>query len=116
MAEISPLRRRMIEDKTVCNLSPATQQSYLDAASKFSRYSGRFPGRLGLGNVHAVQVHLVTTGISLPSLNQIVCAFRFFLGATLGQATIPKRIAYAREPRRRTADVASPSRRPPVRA
>ena len=27
MAEISPLRRRMIEDMTVRNLSPATQQS-----------------------------------------------------------------------------------------
>jgi hypothetical protein len=25
MAEISPLRHRMIEDMTVCNLSPATQ-------------------------------------------------------------------------------------------
>ena len=31
MAEISPLRRRMIEDTTVRNLSPATQQSYLNA-------------------------------------------------------------------------------------
>ncbi len=31
MAEISPLRRRMIEDMTVRNLSPATQQSYLSA-------------------------------------------------------------------------------------
>ena len=28
MAEISPLRRRMIEDMTIRNLSPATQQSY----------------------------------------------------------------------------------------
>ena len=33
MAEISPLRRRMIEDMTVRNLSPATQQSYLNAKS-----------------------------------------------------------------------------------
>ena len=29
MAEMSPLRRRMIEDMTVRNLSPATQRSYL---------------------------------------------------------------------------------------
>ena len=36
MAEISPLRRRMIEDMTVRNLSPSTQQSYLNAVSKFS--------------------------------------------------------------------------------
>jgi integrase/recombinase XerD len=31
MAEISPLRRRMIEDMTVRNMSPATQRSYIKA-------------------------------------------------------------------------------------
>ena len=48
MAEMSPLRRRMIEDITVRNLSPATQRSYVHAVSKFSRYFGRSPDRLGL--------------------------------------------------------------------
>jgi len=33
MAEISPLRRRMIEDMTVRNLSPATQRSYICPSS-----------------------------------------------------------------------------------
>ena len=98
MAEISPLRRRMIEDMTVRNLSPATQQSYLNAVSKFSRYFGRSPDRLSLEDVHAFQLHLVATGISWPALNQIVCALRFFYGVTLGQAIVPERIAYAREP------------------
>ena len=46
MAAMSPLRRRMIEDMTVRNLSPATQQSYVNAVSKFSRYFGRSPDRL----------------------------------------------------------------------
>lgn len=100
MAAISPLRRRMIEDMTIRNLSPATQRSYLNAVSKFSRHFGRSPDRLGLDEVHAFQVHLVATGISWPSLNQIVCALRFFYGVTLGQATIPERIAYAREPQK----------------
>ena len=100
MAAIRPLRRRMIEDMTIRNLSPATQRSYLNAVSKFSRHFGRSPDRLGLDEVHAFQVHLVATGISWPSLNQIVCALRFFYGVTLGQATIPERIAYAREPQK----------------
>jgi hypothetical protein len=68
----------MIEDMTVRNLSPATQQSYLSAISKFSRYFGRSPDRQGLEDVHAFQVHLVATGVSWPALNQVVCALRFF--------------------------------------
>ncbi len=35
MAELSPLRRRMIEDMSVRNMSPATQRSYISAVSKF---------------------------------------------------------------------------------
>ena len=38
---ISPLRRRMIEDMSIRNLSPATRQSCLNAVSKFIRYFGR---------------------------------------------------------------------------
>src|SRR5882762_799160 len=98
MADLSPLRRRMIEDMTVRNLSPATQRSYISAVSKLSRYFGRSPDRLELEDVRAFQVHLVSTGISWPALNQIVCALRFFYGVTLGEALIPERIPYARQP------------------
>jgi integrase/recombinase XerD len=100
MAEMSPLRRRMVEDMTVRNLSPATQRSYLHAVTKFSRYFGRAPNRLGLEDVRAFQVHLVSTGLSWPALNQTVCALRFFYGITLGHGEIPERIPYAREPRK----------------
>ena len=64
MAEMSPLRRRMIEDMTIRNLSPATQRSYLHAVSKFSRYCGRSPDRLGLEDVRAYQVHLASKGVA----------------------------------------------------
>ena len=37
MAETSPLRRRMIEDMSVRNLSPATQRSYLHRLRSCSR-------------------------------------------------------------------------------
>jgi hypothetical protein len=45
MAEISPLRRRMIEDMKVRNLSPATQRCYVHAVGKFSQHFGRSPDR-----------------------------------------------------------------------
>lgn len=99
-SRLSPLRRRMIEDMTVRNLSPATQRSYLHAVRKFSRYFGRSPDRLDIEDVRAYQVYLVSQGISWPALNQTVCALRFFYGVTLRRPEIPERIPYAREPRK----------------
>ncbi len=97
---VSPLRRRMIEDMTVRNLSPATQRSYLHGVAKFARYFGRSPDCLDVEDVRAFQVYLVSQGISWPALNQTVCALRFFYGVTLNRPEIPERIAYAREPRK----------------
>ncbi|OWK20602.1 integrase [Mesorhizobium amorphae CCBAU 01583] len=64
MAEMSPLRRRMIEDMTIRNLSPATPRSYIHAVAKFSRYFGRSPERLALEDVRAFQVHLVQSTLA----------------------------------------------------
>ena len=99
-AAVSPLRRRMIDDMSLRNLSPATQRSYIHAVKRFSRYHGRSPDRLGLEDVRAFQVYLVSQGISWAALNQTVCALRFFYGVTLDRAEIPERIAYARTPRK----------------
>ena len=100
MTEISPLRRRMIEDMTVRNLSPATQRSYVHAVAKFGRFFGCSPDRLDLEDVRTFQVHLVAGGISWPALNQTVCALRFLYGVTLRQSDLPERIPYAREPQK----------------
>jgi len=99
-AAVSPLRRRMIDDMGLRNLSPATQRSYLHAVTKFSHCFGHSPDRLGLEDVRAFQVYLVSQGISWPALNQTVCALRSFYGVTLDRPEIPERIAYARTPRK----------------
>jgi len=98
MATTSPLRRRMIEDMTIRNLSPATQRSYVQAVAKFSRHFGKSPTQLGIEDIRAYQVYLVSRGISWPSLNQTVCALRFFYAVTLARPEMPERIAYARQP------------------
>src|SRR5579862_7197156 len=100
MAQMSPLRRRMIEDMTVRNLSPTTQRVYLHAVRKLSCHFGCSPDRLDLEKVRAFQVYLTSTGLSWAALNQTVCALRFFYGVTLGRGEIPKLIPYAREPRK----------------
>ncbi len=98
MATMSPLRRRMIEDMTIRNLTPGTQRSYVQAVARFSKYFGRSPDRLGPEDVRAYQVHLISRGIAWSSLNQVVCALRFFYGVTLGRGEVAERIAHAREP------------------
>jgi site-specific recombinase XerD len=93
---IGPLRRRMIEDMTVRNLSPTTRASYIHNVKKFSQHFGRSPDHLGLEEVRAFQVHLVSQGIAWATLNQVVSSLRFFYGVTLGRKDLPERIAYAR--------------------
>ncbi len=100
MTEISPLRRRMIEDMTIRNLSPATQQSYLYAVAKFSRHFNCSPSRLGLEDVRAYQLHLIAQQRSWSHVNQVVCALRFFYGITVGRNDAREQIVAAREPQR----------------
>jgi hypothetical protein len=52
----------MIENMTVCNLSPAMQRSSIHAVAKFSRYFGRSLDRL--------EVPLIALGISWTALNR----------------------------------------------
>ncbi|MGY2812037.1 hypothetical protein ACVIHF_008767 [Bradyrhizobium sp. USDA 4506] len=52
MAEIRPLRRRMIEDMTVLQ-SVTGDAAYLNAVAKLSRYFGRSPDRLDLEDIPA---------------------------------------------------------------
>ena len=100
MAEISPLRRRMIDDMMIRNLSPATQQSYLYAIAKFSRHFGHSPDRLGLKEVRVYQLHLIAQQRSWAHINQAVSALRFFYSVTLGRTDALERIVAAREPQK----------------
>src|SRR5271166_1171864 len=98
MATTSPLRQRMIEDMTIRNLSPATQQSYIYAVRKFSRHFGASPDRLGIEDVRAYQLHLIAKKRSWSHINQAACALRFFFGVTMGQKDAFERIVNGREP------------------
>jgi integrase len=99
MADLSPLRRRMIEDMKVRNLSPATQRCYVHAVAKFAQHFNRSPDRLGLAEIRVYQIHLTSIGISWAGFNVAVCALRFFYGVTLGRTAMVDRIPYARKRR-----------------
>jgi site-specific recombinase XerD len=90
----------MIDDMTVRNLSPATQQSYVYAVAKFSRFFDRSPDQLGVEEVRAYQIHLAGLGLSWSHINQVSCALRFFFGVTLGRQEALHRIVSAKEPKK----------------
>ena len=98
MAKMSPLRRRMIEDMTLRNLSRQTQQSYIYVVAKFSRHFNRPPHRLGMDDVRAYQLHLIGQKYSWSHINQVACALRFFYGITLDQKEAFERIVTGKHP------------------
>jgi hypothetical protein len=91
MAEMNRLRRRMVEDMKIRNLSPVTQRCYVHAVAKFARHFNRPPDQLGLAEVRAYQIHLNSTGASWAGFNVAVSALRFFYGVTLGRAEMVER-------------------------
>lgn len=101
MAQMSPLRQRMIEDMSVRNLSPRTQAVYVHAVARLSKFcGGRSPDRLTLDDIHRFQVDLLSRQMSWGYFNQMMAGLRFFYGVTLERHDLPERIAYAKEPRR----------------
>ncbi len=90
MAQLSPLRLRMIGDMQIRNLSPATQRSYIYAVLRYSRFfGGRSPARLTLEDARSYLVHLAGRGLSWSSLNQTVAGLRFFLRRDAGARGCP---------------------------
>jgi integrase/recombinase XerD len=87
----------MIEDMTIRNLSPSTQQSYVYAVAKFSRHFNCSPDRLGMEHVRTYQLHLIHQKYSWSHVNQVACALRFFYGITLGQKEAFERIVAGKE-------------------
>jgi integrase/recombinase XerD len=97
---MSPLRRRMIEDMTIRNLSPRTQEGYIRTMKSFAAFLGRSPDTASFEDVRRFQLHLATNGIGVPTLNHTVSALRFFFKITLGRGDIEKHTQIAREPRK----------------
>lgn len=94
--QISPLRQRMIDDMKMRNLSPNTQNIYVSAVARFSAFHGRSPDKLGIEDVRAYHLHLVSRRLMPTTINPIMGALRFFYRTTLGQKDVADQILYSR--------------------
>ena len=84
---MTPLRRRMLEDMQMRNLSINTQKAYLRAVAQLAQHYKQSPEQLSTEQVRAYLVHLINERHASPSLyNQARCALKFFFQVTLDSA------------------------------
>ena len=81
---MTSLRRRMTEDMQVRNLSPHTQNSYVQQVSLFARHFSKSPEVLGPEEIRSYQVYLTNEKKLAPSSILIaIAALRFLYKVTL---------------------------------
>jgi integrase/recombinase XerD len=81
---MSPLRRRLIEDMQIRNLSGHTQRAYVEQVVRFGRYFRRSPEHLGPTEIRTYLLHLTQERhLAASSIIVTVSALRFFYTVTL---------------------------------
>jgi integrase len=99
-AAINPLRRRMIEDMTLRNLSEGTQRVYIASVRACCRYCNKKPDELTFEDVRTFRLQLTENGLAPGSVNGAMVGLRFFFRVTLGRPKALDYIPMAREPQR----------------
>src|SRR5204863_342647 len=81
---MSPLRRRMIEDMQIRNLTPNTQRVYVAQVVRFACHFGKSPDLLGPPEIRVYLLHLTQERhLAASSVIVTVSALRFFYHTTL---------------------------------
>jgi integrase/recombinase XerD len=81
---MSPLRRRMIEDMQIRNLTPHTQRAYVEHIVRFARHFRKSPEHLGPAEIRTYQLYLAhDRRLAASSITVAVSAMRFFYTVTL---------------------------------
>jgi integrase/recombinase XerD len=97
---VSPLRQRMIEDMTMHNFAPRTQEGYIRAVRAFSGFLGRSPSEASFEDVRRFQLHLVSSGTGVPTVNHALTALRFLFTVTLRKPAVVLQLPFIKEPRK----------------
>lgn len=97
-SNISPLRRRMIDDMKIRGFATKTQRGYVRAVRDFTVFLGRSPDQACAEDLRRYQLHMRSAGVSAISMNAAVSALRFFFGVTLGRDDAAVGMTGVREP------------------
>ena len=97
---MTPLRKRMLQDMQMRNLSPHTQNAYVRSVAKLAAYFKTPPDQIEPEQVRAFLVHLVEKKVSFSLFNQTRCALVFFYRITLGRDWDFDRFPCQKQPKR----------------
>ena len=83
---MTPLRKRMMEELQLRNLSPVTADTYLRVVERFARHFDQSPDRLGLEQVREYLLHLLReTKVVASTVMVNRAALKFLYAAVLKQ-------------------------------
>src|SRR5690349_15797544 len=97
MAQMTPLRRRMIRRHDGSQSLASNPTILCLRGRQVQPFLRLFAGSAGDREVRAYQLHLAGLGWSWSHINQVSCALRFFFGVTLGRPEAFDRIISAKE-------------------
>lgn len=98
---MTPLRQRMDDAMVLRGFALRTRETYLACVAALAKHYGRSPDGVDAGEVQAYLLHLINERkLAYASVNQAVCAFRFFYGKVLGQPERGFEIPMAKVPKR----------------
>ena len=95
---VSPLRQRMEEDMRMRKLAPKTQEAYIRAVRRFTKYLGRSPDTATAEDLRLFQLHLVDEGISAITLNATITGLKFLFDVTMGHGDVLAKMQSVRVP------------------
>ena len=96
---MTPLRRRMIEDVKLKNLSTRTINAYVSRVCFFARHFRRSPEQLGRDDRRSYLLHLIQEKkVSWSVYNQTLCTLRYVYEVTLGRKDVLDRIPFPSNP------------------
>ncbi|MFQ3246981.1 MAG: integrase/recombinase XerD [Arenicella sp.] len=90
----------MLDDLAMRKLNHRTQQCYIRAVVKLTRYLKRSPDTATADELRDFQLHMVNEGISPGTLNATITGLRFFFETTLDCPALVRKMRHVHEPRR----------------
>ena len=97
---VSPLRHRMIEDMSLRNLAPRTQEHYIRSCKKLAAFLRRSPDTATPEDIRLFQLHLAKQGVSICTRNRTMTGVAFLFRVTLRHPEIADQIEYIAEPQK----------------